>query len=324
MKKTKMKPAFVDQILFWFFLIALTIGIVGTISDNEDSRVKYQDLKSITDRAALAAGKYYGLNYNSEPDSSTGKSEAESTATNIVQTDMDLIAQAVTINYTWDFTALPYTVTATIPDHTHSNFWWRFFGLDEYQMDNINSTASISFTDVMSANNVAPVAINDCEAPQILAGDSFTLTYDTHDNYSDLENDDFFVLSSKDADPNFECPDPSQNSITQPKQIIDKISKGQYDAETTFDLDSDYKPVSNVCFGTGAYENDIKQLSQVFKDFPLTMSFIILGCGSTANNLSYEKLITVSVTGETYVNKVSYSIDFTVTSTGTPVVQLQN
>lgn len=123
--KQNFKKAFIDQIILWGLLVAITLGLVATYSDQEDARVTVHQLKHITDNAALSAGKYY-------MDVEENTNNAENTANNII--DEYNLSDSISVTYTWDLVSNPNTVTASVTSYEHSNFWFRFFNLDTFTL----------------------------------------------------------------------------------------------------------------------------------------------------------------------------------------------
>lgn len=304
------RKAFIDQILLWFMIAVLSVGFVGIVIDETNARVKIHNLKSLTDHAALAAGKYY-----SNIDDST--SAAENAANHIISSSTSALASEVTVNYTWDFVSDPNTVTATIANHNHQNFWLRLFGTDEFQIQNIFSIAEIIPADDTIGDDVAPIGVNQCSL-NLDPGDILTLSLSAHNLYDPNNTTSFYALSDKHIDPSFNCAfghGDAQASFTQFKQIIDDIVKDKVNDDTTFDITSEYKPVANVCsdeLTSNDLANDLKQSSQSFgSSFPVYMSIIALGCASTdGNNLVYERIIPIKVTNVDYVKKSKFDITF--------------
>lgn len=316
----KNRKAFIEQIMIWFLVTLLTLGFLATISDNKSMRIKYYALKDITKHAALAAAHHYN-----KVDKDTDN--CESVATNVVSASN--YADEVTLNYTWDVLSDPNTVTATIASYTHDNFWWRFFGWDEVEFTNIYSIAKIIPEDQTVGDDVAPIGVNGCPL-DLNPGDVLTLDLSAHNLYDPNDDVSFYALSDKHIDPNFNCAfghGDAQASFTQFKQIIDDIVKDKINDDTTFDIETEYKPVANVCddeLTSNTLANDLKQSSQSFgSSFPVYMSIIVLGCaGTDGNNLVYEKIIPIKVTAVDYVKKTHFKITFEILQSPGGSVQL--
>ena len=311
------RKAFIDQILLWFIIIVFTVGFIGIIVDENDARAKIQKLQAITDHAVIAAGKYYA-NVNDDTDA------AQNAANNIISTNTSDLAAGITINYTWDFVSDPNTITASIANHTHQNFWLKLFGVEVFQINNIDSTAKLIPQDDTIGDDVAPIGVNQCPL-NLDPGDILTLDLGAHNLYDPNDSASFYALSDKQIDPNFNCAfglGNAQASFTQFKQIIDDIVKGKINDDTTFDITSEYKPVANVCNNeliSNDLANDLQQSSQSFgNSFPVYMSIIALGCASTdGNNLEYERIIPIKVTNVDYVKKTKFEITFEILSSPT-------
>ncbi len=275
------RKAFVDQILLWFIIAVLVFGFVATVSDDNNARVKYQNLKRITDHAALAAAYYYSENFSTVIDDETGKTESAQKATYIVKNDTSKLANEVPIIYTWDFSSTPYRVTATITTHTHENFWWKLFNWKEYVFTNVNSTAIIAAK--LTGDNFVPIAVNDC-TQTFPEGSTFEYILKANDIYSDTDNVGFFAL---------ELPGGGQSSFSHFKNLLDLVID---DKDSDFDVtDSDLviSPVNAIDIN-----NDVKQVSQSFDIADFTgkeMSIALLECGSTAANPIISKLLRVDM-----------------------------
>jgi hypothetical protein len=290
------RKAFVDQILLWFVIGLLVFGFVATVSDDNNARVKYQNLKSITDHAAYAAAEYYTNNFNTVADDETGKTESAAKATYIVKNQTSKLANEVPIVYTWDFSATPYKVTATITTHTHENFWWKLFNWDDYVFTNVSSTARF---DVGEADNFVPLAINTCGKGDTYfePGQTFEYLLKAHDVY---EDDDFIGLYGL-----YYYAEAGQSPFAKVKNIIASVLNSG--GENSFSVDDDMTDdsgnklsVANV--PVTSIENDVSQIISAFDaagggnmlGFPETqLSMALLDCGSTSTDLNLEKLITI-------------------------------
>lgn len=311
--------AFIDQILLWFLILVLTIGFVATVSDEKDLRVKYHNLKAMTDHAVIAAAKYYtdlNVSWNNGEDE---RDESENVADYVVRHDTSNLANDVPLVFSWPVTATHRYVEASVT-HTHDNFWWRFFGFKEADL----VVSSRMLLETIEAPDVAPIGVNGCSR-KFEAGDTFSLDLTAHDIYDKDDNIHFYALSDKNQDPDFDCSEGDGNAqaaFTQFKQIIDDIVKDKLSDETTFNIEEDYKPVANVCehelTDSNSLANDLKQSESSFgSSFPIKMSIIVLGCQSTdGNNLEYKEIIPIEVTGIDFVKKDHFTISFRKNFTG--------
>jgi hypothetical protein len=139
-----------------FFLFAIIMVFIGTISDELQVRNKILALKKVAQSASLSATKYYA----SEDENTT---KAEEIAKGIVAST-ELGAQIVdSLTFDWDLISEPKNLIVTIPSYTEDLFWFRLLGWNEKKIENISSKANI----VSSA-----IAINGC-----------TQTYDVGHTY---------------------------------------------------------------------------------------------------------------------------------------------
>ena len=290
------RKAFVDQILLWFVIAVLVFGFVATVSDDNNARVKYQNLKRITDHAAFAAAKYYANNFNNVADDETGKTESAQKATYIVKNDTSKLANEVPIVYTWDFSSTPYRVTATITTHTHENFWWKLFNWKEYVFTNVSSTARF---DVGEADNFVPLAINTCgkDDDYFAPGQTFEYLLKAHDVYADDDYIGFFGL--------YYYLEAGQSPFTHVKNIVTSVMAGNDNDFSVDDdmTDSDGNNLSVANVDVTQIENDVSQMISAFDaagggntlSFPATdLSLALLDCGSTSTDLNLEKLISIT------------------------------
>lgn len=139
MKKVNLKPAFVDQIVFWFLLIAISIGVVGTVVDVEDAKAKYINIEKITTVAAKAAAKYYMMH-------GENMTEAQNIANTVIyegKLGKELVDNQH-LYYIWrdlDSDGSPDAVTAYVTGYVQSNFWYKFFDLQQFDLPQADFSA---------------------------------------------------------------------------------------------------------------------------------------------------------------------------------------
>lgn len=129
MKKTNMKPAFIDQVLFWFLLLALAIGFIGTVADRDLAKDQFFNIERVTTAAAKAAANSYMMNGN--------MNQSQNMANDIISQGnlgQELLNKGV-LSYVWRDTTgdgQPNTVTAQVVDYAQENFWSKFFDTESF------------------------------------------------------------------------------------------------------------------------------------------------------------------------------------------------
>ncbi len=193
-----MKKAIIDQIMLGLFLFASLIAIGATVSDNMQARDKFYNLKKVTDNSVLTLAKYYV--------------RVEESTTNAETTNYNMLGETKlgsevrdSISYTWDFVSDPNTVTATIADYKESTFWYKFLGLDAFDLK-AESRATIATIDTDEPTSVfsyglAPFAIND---RTFTIGDSIDMDYALTADWNYSDQDTFYpVITDCDCDCDF-------------------------------------------------------------------------------------------------------------------------
>ena len=193
-----MKKAFIDQILLGLFLFVVLIIIGATVSDNMQARNKYYNLKKITDNAVLTLAKYY---VNVEENSL----HAENIYNEMLKKTKLGNEVKDSITYTWDLVSEPNTVIAEIPSYTEETFWFKFLGLNSFDLK-AKSKAIISTSDSNKAtslysNGIAPFAVN---YQNFVIGNPLNITYELTADWKYSDKNTFYpVMTNCDCDCKF-------------------------------------------------------------------------------------------------------------------------
>lgn len=138
------KKGFIDQIMFWFFLIAMGMVFVGTVADQLKARSKYYNIDKITFNAARAAAKHYMYN---------GDMLSAQTIANGVVSQTPLGQELVSNNqliYIWrdlNSNGLPDTVTAEIDGYIEDTFWYRLLDILSFNIPKTQASAYVNKED---------------------------------------------------------------------------------------------------------------------------------------------------------------------------------
>lgn len=280
-----MKKAFIDQILFGFILFSGIFIFIATVNDDTTVRNKYNNLKDLTDNAALFAANHYNINQETI--------DAETLAKEMLN-ETDLGLEIVdNIEFIWDFDNLPNSVIARITNYQENLFWYRLLSLNSFNFENIKSKANIVKQVLTNTLNFAPLAINNCNRNDLT--DNNELTFEFH-SYSEFLNEDlkaFYGVTS-------ECTNPSGNSFfAHYKNIFNNPS---FDENNNFF--SDYSldvEESALCLPETDFQNpntvDPKQLYDKLSRFPVgsRLQIALLNCNSLASDIDVSELINVEL-----------------------------
>lgn len=319
-----MKKAFIDQILLGLLLFVSLIGIGATISDNMEARDKYYNLKQLTDSAVLTLAKYY---VNVEEDTNLAE-----TIFNQMLTETNLGNEIKdTITYTWDFISEPNTVTASIDNYKQDTFWFKFFGLDSFELK-ASSQATITIVDLNTptstySSGIAPFAVND---QAFTIGDSLDITYSLSSDWEFSDKNSFFpVITECDCDCAFilsnkfdfsslgfdvdsctntssGCTTHGQSEFSHYSSLIDDI----YNSKQSIDFENGKTSTPICLLGTylgndnSTWATQINHLSTGIyeiigthgENLPLEMDIITLGDDAKANGI-----VRVRITGYDFV-----------------------
>ena len=300
------KRAYINIILIGFVLIASVVVFVSTTADDVVWKNKYFNLKKITDSAAFALGNGYKENqYELREDAKAAAKDIADAILNNSNLGQDASSY---ITYDWCFKdgdgstadGCPIstecslnddcagTVTATITNYQHDNFWYKFMGKDQFIFDHIASRADINGGDFTTDSYFLPIAINGCDKDDdefFKVGNSFDYILDAHDRYTDDNFATFYALSE---------PGGGQSSFAHFKNMITDILD---DKKSEFDIETDITTISNVDWED--VDNDVKQVSQSFDITTLTptnMAVLVLDCNSTATDLKVKGLLPILLT----------------------------
>lgn len=268
-----MKKAFIDHLLLGAFLFTAIIFFISTVNDDKVARDKIYDLKQIADTSVKAAGSYY-------MDVEENKTNAEVIADGIL--DETKLGREIKplLTYIWDEVSNPNTLTATITNYQHNNFWYRFMDLDFFTL---NAT-SVGILDNGYVNNFVPIVVNGCTQTFNL-NDTFDYLLKSYDLYDENDNVGFFGAYD---------PGGGQSSFAHLKNQVKDVMDGDL---SEFDLDDDLN-VATV--DSSQIANDVKQIAQSFgiASFSATpMSIVEAQCGSTAPNLIIERVFEITMNG---------------------------
>lgn len=287
-----MKKAFIDQILLGFLLFTILIIIGATVSDDVDARNKYYKLKSLTDNTALSAAKYYIMVNKST-------SEAEDIA-NAMLEETNLGLEIVeNIEYNWNFSSVPNTVTVTLPSYTHDTFWYRFIDLNSFDINTSSVAEVVEGGDITESADLTPFGINGCDETHLTEGSELTFDLRGHNGYDFTDYSEFYGIDVGDG-----CTSSGNSNWAHFKNLI----KNFYVEDGFLKNDDDLLDTDNTedfCVPTVSklsmeQDNDPKQISQSFSNLEnsydledVEMDMALFACGSTADNLIIQKFIKV-------------------------------
>lgn len=268
-----MKKAIIDQLFLGFFLLIMLVFIVATVNDERSARDKYYSLKNLTNASVLAMGNYFLL-------VDEDQANAEGISDGLLDKSQLGTSIKDDIVYTWDMDSNPRTVTASISNYQHPNFWYRFMNFNFFTL-NATSTAKLNNGYV---TNFVPIVVNGC-TQTFNVGDTFDYLLKSYDLYTDTDNVGFFGAYD---------PSSGQSSFSHLKNLIDIVMAGGI---SEFDLD---EQLNVATVDSTEIENDVKQIAQSFAiaSFEATpMSIVVAECDSTADNLIIEKVLKITMNG---------------------------
>jgi len=268
-----MKKALIDQILLGGMLLVIVIVFAATVSDEKAAREKVYQLKNITDTSALAAGKYF-------MDVNESQEEAEGISDGIL--DRTTLGREVKPlhTYTWDDISSPRRLTTSITGYQQSNFWYRLLDLDNFTLE----ASSTAILDNGETTSFVPIIVNGC-TKTFNEGDEFDYLLRSYNMYDDEDNVGFYGVYESSG---------GQSSFAHLKNVITSFMNGN---DSLYDFDENLS-VSSV--DSGGIANDVKQISQAFAISSFTetkMTIVEAKCGSTADNLTVERVFEVSMQG---------------------------
>lgn len=305
-----MKKALIDQMMLIIFLFATLIILGATVADNAQARNTYYKLKSLTDNAVLTMAKYYT---NIEQN----QSEAEDIADEILSKTKLGESIKDSISYTWNLSENPATVTATIEDYVHENFWYKFLDLKSFTLK-ATSTAEIQEEqEITSTTDLLPFGINGCDDSHLIKGASLSFDLRGYSAYAEDDYTTFYGIDLGNA-----CSASGNSNWAHFKNEI----KNFYVDEDTLKTNEELLEVdvnTDLCIPTVSklsmeQDNDPKQISQSFKNLEnfydlvgVQADIALFECNSTADDLKIEKFIKVEFNvnpSETY-SKVKNDYD---------------
>ncbi|MEA3497585.1 MAG: hypothetical protein U9R16_00865 [Campylobacterota bacterium] len=297
------KKAYINIILLGSMLFVAIIVFVSTTADDIVWKNKYFNLQKIVDSHASALAKGYHVHKN-ELESVDPVAGARVIANNILNNSPlgaevdasdyiddsfcfknDLTTCSISDECTNDSNCRG-EVTATITNYQHDNFWYRFLGKDQFELDVV--AREMLLYDPNHLYDFLPIAINGCTKDYYadgIVGQEFDFILSAHDKYTDDNNTRFYALSE---------PGGGQSSYAHFKNMIADILDNK---TSEFDLNSAITTISNVDYDD--MDNDVKQVSQSFDITDLTdteMSIVVLDCNSTAIELDFQGSLPILLT----------------------------
>ena len=289
------KKAYINIILIGAMLIVSVVVFVSTTADDIVWKNKYFNLKKITDSTAFSLAKAYNLNQNElDPvaiaegiaDNILSNSNLGSDASNYMTPPVWCFRDDCNVSEScFNNEDCAGTVTATITNYPHDNFWYKFLGKDQFIFEHIESRVQILGGPITEVSDFLPIAVNGCTQDYPL-GDEFSFILKAYDLYDDNDNVGLFGIND---------PSGGQSSFAHLKNMISNILDGQ---ASNFSLDEN---ISIVTVESDVISNDVKQISDgpVFDITNFTgeyMSIAVLDCNSTADNPIIKEILPVYVT----------------------------
>lgn len=299
-----MKKALIDQIMLGLLLFIVLIILGATVSDNMEARDKYYKLKKITDNAVLSMAKYY---VNVEEDTDNAEDIAKEM---LEETSLGLEIKD-NIQFDWDFSTEPATVTAFINNYQHETFWFKLFDLDNFEISATSIANIMPPEELTFSENLLPFGINGCEESHLIPSkdSELNLLFDlkgergySYDNYSE-----FYGVGMGD-----ECNANGNSKWAHFKNNVHKefyVENGFLNTEEEkYDVNTD----SNICIPSVKtlsmeQDNDPKQISQAFKNLEneddlvgVQADLVMFDCDSKADDLVIKKFIRVEFLSSPY------------------------
>ena len=276
-----MKKAYIDQILWGFVLIAGIIIFIATINDEIVVHNKISNIRTITDNAALAAGKYYTI--------SKDETESEAIAINIIEGSKLADEIKDRIYFDWQFINKPYYVNAILDSYSQETFWYRFLDKEYFVLDKIYSQAELDLGEVFPPNtlDLAPLAINNCNRTDLVEGVEMTFEFVISPYYAPGDNDTFYAVDK-------DCSFPTGNSNFA-------YFKNLFNNNEIDFTDYDMEHVEEGCLVDTSFQNplsvDPMQLYNSLKhfDYPYAMDMLTFDCGTDKNNLNIASILSVTI-----------------------------
>ncbi len=145
-----MKKAMLEQLMLGFLLLTTFTLFVATVYDEKNTRDRIYELKQIAKEASIAMARYY----EQQIDMCTAEAIAidilSQTPTGRYLLNNNLISfqwKNITPDYNNDGVGddrNPDQVTTTIRSHPYSTFWYKFFGLNQFQIGTITDTEFVN------------------------------------------------------------------------------------------------------------------------------------------------------------------------------------
>lgn len=288
-----MKKAFVDQIMLGLFLFVALIVLGATIADNKEARNKFYKLKKVSDNAAIAMAKYYTtVEANTD--------NAENIANELLKQTKLGLEIIDNIEYDWDFSTTPATLTTSVENYKHETFWFKFLDVNSFDIS-VKSVVEIQpETDIESTSNLLPFGINGCDESHLTPGANLLFDLRGERGYSNSDYTEFYGIGLDN-----EC---TASGNSKWAHFKNNVHKEFYVEDNFLQTDEEKYNVdtqSPICIPSVSslgmeQDNDPKQISQAFKNLEddadlvgVQTDLVMLDCGSTASNLIIKKFITV-------------------------------
>lgn len=276
-----MKKAYIGTILLGFMLIAVTIVLIATINDEIVVQNKISNIRTITDNAALAAGKSYMITKD--------EAQSETIALNIIEGSKLANEIKDSIYFTWQLINEPYFVNATLDSYSQETFWYRFLDKEYFSLSKIYSQAKFDLGDPFPPNtlDLAPLAINNCNRTDLVAGEIMTFDFVISPYYAPGDNDTFYAVDK-------DCTFPTGNSNFA-------YFKNLFNNNEIDFTDYDMENIEEGCLVDTSFQNplsvDPMQLYNSLKhfDYPYDMDMLTFDCGTDKDNLEIASILSVTI-----------------------------
>lgn len=136
-----MKKAIIDQLFLGFLLLMGMVTFVATVNDETSTRNYIYDLNALAKSSAEAMARYYENNID--------MCTAQTITSNILNQSKhgnETLNNGL-VSYRWwdsDNDGEPDQVTATIAQHQHDSFWYRFFDKDDFAVGPFSWTEAVN------------------------------------------------------------------------------------------------------------------------------------------------------------------------------------
>lgn len=238
-----MKKAVLEQMMLGFILFTMLALFVATVYDEKSTRDRIYDLKTIAEEASTGLAKYYEDQIDMCTAESIIKDILNESPTGKYLLDNNLISfqwknlKPDTNNDGVGDDNEPDTIVTTIAKHEHPTFWYKFFGLDSFDIGPFSETKELN----------TPKNVNIWYGGENAGYTNMVGTYQLDQNNC-VVNTQLILANSDD---NSKVGTKLGSTIQSPPTYIFLMPNGyqRFQAEGYTPNDSDVIDLSSHCFG---------------------------------------------------------------------------